>query len=453
MSKRPDRKRTTSARELAEAFSLVGDEFAEAVRLHRQGEPEKAEAAYRSVLKQDPCHADALQLLGMLRHHEGDSSEADRLFQEAIRVDPRHVDAYNNWGNVLAQQGRLEEAVATYRTAIDICPDRAQLHNNLAATLKAQGRLEEAASSYEKAVSLAPDFADAHYNLGIALNALERFSESEESYRRAISLDLRHPHAYRSLARLLSDRGQKSAAVDTLREWLAVAPNNDVAKHYWAALTGDGVPARASDAYVKEMFDEHAGGFEEHLANLDYRGPDVIEQMLKEFLPAADGNLAVLDAGCGTGLCAPKLRPYAKSLIGVDLSEGMLRGARARRIYDALELAELTGFLERNPGEYDLIVSADTLIYFGDLDAISTAAYGALRENGWFIFTVERSVVDTSEPYLLQESGRYTHLESYVHSVLVKAGFIVSANRYVETRKEKGQPVPGLVVLAKKAAR
>ena len=37
----------------------------------------------------------------------------------------------------------------------------------------------------------------------------------------------------------------------------------------------------------------------------------------------------VLDAGCGTGLCGPLLRPYAKRLVGVDLSSGMLERARA----------------------------------------------------------------------------------------------------------------------------
>ena len=29
----------------------------------------------------------------------------------------------------------------------------------------------------------------------------------------------------------------------------------------------------------------------------------------------------MLDAGCGTGLCAPLLRPYASRLTGVDLSK------------------------------------------------------------------------------------------------------------------------------------
>ena len=31
------------------------------------------------------------------------------------------------------------------------------------------------------------------------------------------------------------------------------------------------------------------------------------------------GSLDVLDAGCGTGLCGPLVKPYARSLVGVAL--------------------------------------------------------------------------------------------------------------------------------------
>ena len=40
--------------------------------------------------------------------------------------------------------------------------------------------------------------------------------------------------------------------------------------------------------------------------------------------------LDILDAGCGTGLCGPLLAPYARRLVGVDLSDGMLKHAREK---------------------------------------------------------------------------------------------------------------------------
>jgi predicted TPR repeat methyltransferase len=53
----------------------------------------------------------------------------------------------------------------------------------------------------------------------------------------------------------------------------------------------------------------------------------------------------VLDAGCGTGLCGAILAPFARRLVGVDLSEGMLAHAKAKNVYHELVKAELGGLL------------------------------------------------------------------------------------------------------------
>ena len=100
----------------------------------------------------------------------------------------------------------------------------------------------------------------------------------------------------------------------------------------------------------------------------------------------------MLDAGCGTGLCGPLLVPYARRLIGVDLSEGMLALAKEKHVYDALIKGELTDHMRAQPAAFDVIVSADTLVYFGDLESVVGAAAGALRPNGLFIFTLEHAV-------------------------------------------------------------
>ena len=95
----------------------------------------------------------------------------------------------------------------------------------------------------------------------------------------------------------------------------------------------------------------------------------------------------MLDAGVGTGWCGPQLRPYARRLVGVDLSPDMLRKASerqagGRKIYDELAEAELTAFMRARPAAFDLIVSADTLVYFGALDEVLQAAAGSLRAGG-----------------------------------------------------------------------
>ena len=52
----------------------------------------------------------------------------------------------------------------------------------------------------------------------------------------------------------------------------------------------------------------------------------------------------------------------------------MLEHARQKGVYDALVHAELVGHLEQHRGAYDIIISADTLVYFGVLEPFAAAA-------------------------------------------------------------------------------
>ena len=161
-----------------------------------------------------------------------------------------------------------------------------------------------------------------------------------------------------------------------------------------------------------------------------------------------------VDAGAGTGLCGPILRPLAKHLHGIDLSAGMLAKAAARGDYDALDEAELTAWLSAHPQAYDLVVSADTLCYFGILDAAITAAAAALRSGGHLIFTVEQTGEDelAAHPaFKLHSHGRYSHAESYVRQALAGAGLDVREISHVVLRNESKKPVTGLLVGARKA--
>ncbi|WP_163597484.1 class I SAM-dependent DNA methyltransferase, partial [Klebsiella pneumoniae] len=66
---------------------------------------------------------------------------------------------------------------------------------------------------------------------------------------------------------------------------------------------------------------------------LDYRAPELVAEAVAASQEAGTTGLAILDAGCGTGLCGPSLRPFADRLIGIDLSRKMLERAAARGCY------------------------------------------------------------------------------------------------------------------------
>jgi predicted TPR repeat methyltransferase len=176
----------------------------------------------------------------------------------------------------------------------------------------------------------------------------------------------------------------------------------------------------------------------------------VAEAVASLVTPAA--ALDVLDAGCGTGLVAPLVRPYARTLVGVDLSERMLALARGRGLYDDLVHAELTEYLGREGALYDLIASVDTLVYFGDLSEVTRGLAHALRPGGHIVFTVEKSESKAAPAgYRLNAHGRYSQSEDYLRGVLSDAGLVVLSVREVVLRLESKKPVAGFVVTATRA--
>jgi predicted TPR repeat methyltransferase len=164
------------------------------------------------------------------------------------------------------------------------------------------------------------------------------------------------------------------------------------------------------------------------------------------------GDLAVCDAGCGTGLCGRWLRQYAARLTGVDLSQGMLDLARDRQLYDSLERSDLTAWLRERAVAFGLIVSADVLCYFGELLTVAQASFGALGTSGMLAFTVEHATEPRPEGYRLLINGRYAHNESYVHDCLALAGFTAIEIDQADLRMEGRVPVAGLVVTARRDA-
>ncbi len=427
--------------------SPPGEKVKRAVELLQQGRLDEADALLRQSLRQDPDQVDALHFLGVLAAKRGRPEEGVELIRRALAQNPYYVDALNNLGNLLLTGDRVDEAVAAYRRAIALAPDHANAHANLGIALRRSGKLPEAVAALRQATALEPRHAIAHYHLAKLLADLGRYEEAVAAYREAIRADPSHVPSHDGLAALLHDLGRGEEAAALYRQWLDRDPGSPVARHMLAANSGGDPPGRAADEYVRELFDGMADGFDRHLNTLEYRAPEWIARAVAAVLGAPERSLAVLDAGCGTGLCGPFLRPYARRLEGVDLSSRMVERARERGGYDELVVAELTAFLTARHQAYDLIASADTLVYFGELATVCAAAAGALRPGGWLVFTAELPPdPPPASGFHLQRSGRYSHSEGYVRGVLESAGMVVASLEAVDLRREGGRPVAGLLV-------
>jgi predicted TPR repeat methyltransferase len=440
MEQSPTKDRAVS---LDEAISI-------AIRLQQNEQWAAADDIYRRVLEVAPDFADAVHFSGVLAHQQGQSEKATALIARSLELEPERADWYSNLGIVLRDRLRLDDAVAAFQQAIALDPKHANAHNNLGVVLRAQDKPAEAEAAYRCAIQADPDHSDAYTNLGILLNGQKRVHEAVVCFCKVITFRPKHPEARRLLALAHCTLGEADKAVEVFEEWLKEEPDHPIALHMLAACSGRDVPERASDGFVEKTFDSFAASFDSKLAKLLYRAPDLVAGMLAGSDVEVSKSLDVLDAGCGTGLCGPLVAPYARRLVGVDLSTRMLAQAEARHVYDELYKVELTAYLRDCPGSFDVIVSADTLVYFGPLHSVVVASADALRPGGRLIFTVEQLIDAGSDAgYAISHHGRYCHSREYLERVLADANLmpeIVPA----ELRLEAGDPVAGLVVRATK---
>jgi predicted TPR repeat methyltransferase len=449
----------------------IAEWLTQALVWQRRGHPVEARTLCQRVLAVQPNHPEALNLLGVLLQQQGQGVQAEQSIRRAIRSAPGYAAAYVNLANLLIVRKRHEEAIAAFQQAIQIRPDEVDACVKLGALLGELGRVPEAVDAYRRASARRPADAGIHYRLGVLLAELGQDEEAITALEVTCQGNLDHDEAIELLGTLLQrqgrieearsllgnavfQRGGAKGALTLLQHWLRLMPDDPVAQHRLAAWFEKEAPARASDAYVTDLFDRYAASFDQHLVGqLDYQAPAVIGARLAEILGEATALLEVLDAGCGTGLCAPMLRPYARHLTGVDLSPRMVEKARARGEYDELAVAELTAFLNERPGAYDLIVSADTLVYFGALETVGRAAAAALRPGGWLAFTAEQTTANAApDGYCLNQSGRYSHTAEYLERVLAGAGLELRTRADAMLRQDGDRPVVGHVVLARKPA-
>ena len=198
---------------------------------------------------------------------------------------------------------------------------------------------------------------------------------------------------------------------------------------------------------MSALFDRYADRFDEDLAALVSRSPGCCLPQVSEGIPPR--SLDIADLGCGTGLCGVEFRPLARTLTGVDISQGMLGRAANAELCDSLIQGEITEFLHTRRASFNLLISADVFIYVGDLEAIFEGARTALRPGGQFAFSVE---THEGAGFALRPSRRYAHALSYLRECAVRHHFVENKAQPIALRHEFGRVIAGMIVVLSRAS-
>jgi predicted O-linked N-acetylglucosamine transferase (SPINDLY family) len=208
------------------AQPTIQQTFDLALQHHQAGRLREAEQLYRQILAQQPDHAEALHLSGVLAVQAGRLDAGVEFIRRAIAICSTNAFYHSNLGKVLRDKGQLDQAIDSYRQAIRLKPDLAEVHFNLGNALKDKEQLQEAIASYRQAIRLKPDYAEAHCNLANALKDNEQLDQAIASYRQAIRLKPGLFEAHCNLGNALRTKGQLDEAIGSHQRAIGLKPDS-----------------------------------------------------------------------------------------------------------------------------------------------------------------------------------------------------------------------------------
>lgn len=465
-----------------DALHLIG------VIAKQRGDTQSALNFFAKAIAVDAKQAKVHCNLGATFQEIGDSARALACYDLALSLQKDYALAWNNRGNALRELQRYQEALDSFTKALEIQFNYPEAFFNRGICLQDLAEHTQALADFEDAIKLrsaypAAQFARGfslqqlglydqaleaytlalqyqstpsvtnvaaiHCNRGMVLAKLQRYPEALSDLHAAQALRPDFTNAYLQAGHVYRSMQEHAAAIHAYQTALSLAQDKAQQaqiEYCLASLGAAPTPSAAPATYVKELFDQYAEHFDAHLQTLSYQVP----RLLQDALQALDVTQVkhALDLGCGTGLCGDYLAAIAQHLTGVDLSENMLSKARARNIYQELICDDILHFLAQTSAHYDLIVAADVLVYFGQLEELFAQLKDKLKPGAHFVFSVEASATDD---FVLQASQRYAHSENYIRQLATTHDLQLRHSSRHSGRREAQQDVQSLIVVLQKS--
>ncbi len=198
----------------------------QAIQFHHAGEFGRAETLYRQILQNEPQHAEALHLLGLLAKEAGQSQAALELLEASLRIHPNAPVVLSNYGEMLRQDGKIESALQVLEKATTLAPEYASAFQNFGMALRDAGRHQESAEATFRAVQLDPQRIEARKLLTHLLFNARRFDEALEHAIVMCNQTPNDPEVFQALGMIQCERRNEVEAETALRRSLTLDPKS-----------------------------------------------------------------------------------------------------------------------------------------------------------------------------------------------------------------------------------
>jgi predicted O-linked N-acetylglucosamine transferase (SPINDLY family) len=209
----------------ASTNSDINRDFHSALSALQVGNLGDAERWCGAILRVEPKHAGALNVMAVVLTQLGRFAEAETYFRRAVQHHPPSNGTLYNYGIVLKLLNRPAEALQRFSEAIRINPSVAETWNHRGTTFHDLNRYQEAISDFDKGVALNPRYAEAFQNKGKSLLALGRGNEALAAFDRALAIHSGLAEAWLGRGHAFGGLGNYEKALSAYERALALNPN------------------------------------------------------------------------------------------------------------------------------------------------------------------------------------------------------------------------------------
>ncbi|CAN5390950.1 hypothetical protein BH11PSE4_BH11PSE4_02980 [soil metagenome] len=211
-------------------MASVAELFNRAMASFQQGQLADAERAFRQLLRKEPRHPAALNLLAVVLVSLKKFAEAEPHLLAALKLNATSDATFYNYGLVLKALRRPEEALRRFTEALAINPGNAETWNSRGTVLHELRDYNAALADFDRAIALDRRYAVALFNKSKSLGELKRYDDALGACDAALTLQPGLAEAWFGRGFIFQQMRRPAEAADAYARALQIDPQLPILK-------------------------------------------------------------------------------------------------------------------------------------------------------------------------------------------------------------------------------